>query len=151
MTGEQKTRPGTGDVAAFVAGIEDAAKLPARIESLRLGFFPSPSVAIEGLAIAQPAGYGEGPFITVGELRLRIPWSGIFGVSEVAQVDAADATVRLVVNPDGSANWTKLGGEPVAGGLAREPVGQGDPGDPGHALRCNRGYFRVKRSCWGLR
>ncbi len=109
----------------MVAGwIEDAARLPAGVESLRLGFLPSPSVTIEGLSIAQPAGFGDGPFITAGELRLRIPWSGIFGVSDVTSIEARDASARLVVNPDGMANWSKLGGEPVPGPAAApaEPV-----------------------------
>lgn len=109
----------------MVAGwIEDAAGLPATIESLGLGFFPSPSVRIGGLAIAQPPGFGDEPFVTVGQLRLRIPWSDIFNVSEVETISASDATVRLVVNPDGTANWSKLGGEPVpdAAPLAAEPV-----------------------------
>ena len=43
----------------MVAGwIEDAAGLPASIESLGIGWFPSPSVDIRGLAIAQPPGCG---------------------------------------------------------------------------------------------
>ncbi len=109
----------------MVAGwIEDAAGLPATVESVGLGFFPSPSVRIGGLAIAQPPGFGDEPFVTVGQLRLRIPWSDIFSVSEVEAISASDATVRLVVNPDGTANWSKLGGEPVPGTTApdAEPV-----------------------------
>jgi AsmA protein len=109
----------------MVAGwIEDAARLPATVESLGLGFFPSPSVRIGGLAIAQPPGFGDEPFVTVSQVRLRIPWSGIFNISEVETISASDATVRLVVNPDGTANWSKLGGEPVPGATApaAEPV-----------------------------
>ena len=109
----------------MVAGwIEDAAGLPATVESLGLGFFPSPSVRIGGLGIAQPPGFGDEPFVTVGQLRLRIPWSDIFSISEVETLSASDATVRLVVNPDGTANWSKLGGEPVSGATApaAEPV-----------------------------
>jgi uncharacterized protein involved in outer membrane biogenesis len=104
--------------------IEDAAGLPATVESLGLGFFPSPSVRIGGLAIAQPAGFGDEPFVTVGQLRLRIPWTEIFDISEVETISAADATVRLVVNPDGTANWSKLGGEPApaTAAPAAEPV-----------------------------
>ncbi len=100
----------------MVAGwIEDAAGLPATVESLHIGFFPSPSVDIGGLAIAQPPGFGSDPFITVGHLEVRIPWSGIFDATEVEAIAATDATVRLIVNPDGTANWSKLGGEPMPG------------------------------------
>jgi AsmA protein len=109
----------------MVAGrIEDAAGLPAAVESLGLGFFPSPSVRIGGLAIAQPAGFGDEPFITVGQVRVRIPWSDVFNVSDLETISASDVTVRLVVNPDGTANWSKLGGEPVPGATppAAEPV-----------------------------
>ena len=76
----------------MVAGwIEDAAGLPTSIESLGLGFFPSPSVDIRGLSIAQPPGFGEAPFATVGRLRIRIPWSGIFDATELHEVAATDA------------------------------------------------------------
>ena len=84
----------------MVAGwIEDAAGLPSSIESLGLGFFPSPSVDIRGLAIEQPPGFGEEPIVTVGRLRIRIPWSGIFDATDVREIAATDATVRLIVNP----------------------------------------------------
>ena len=100
----------------MVAGwIEDAAGLPASIGSLGISLFPSPSVDIGGLAIAQPPGFGDGPFVTVGRLEIRIPWSGIFNVTDVHEIAASDATVRLIVGRDGATNWSKLGGEPVPG------------------------------------
>jgi uncharacterized protein involved in outer membrane biogenesis len=105
--------------------IADAAGLPATVESLGLGFFPSPSVRIGGLSIAQPPTFGDEPLVTIGQLRLRIPWTEIFDISEVETISASDATVRLIVNPDGTANWSKLGGEPVPGAAAApaaEPV-----------------------------
>ena len=93
----------------MVAGwVEGAVGLPATVESLGLGFFPSPSATIRGLAIAQPPGFGDEPFVTVGMLRLRVPWSGIFDVSVIESIAASDATVRLLVNPDGTSNWSKL-------------------------------------------
>jgi len=104
-----------GMVAGWIA---DAAGLPSSIESLGLGFFPSPTVDIRGLAIAQPPGFGEEPFATVGRLRIRIPWTGIFGATDVHEIAATDATVRLAVNLDGDANWSQLGGEPDAGAAA---------------------------------
>jgi len=110
-----RTTLARGMVAGWIA---DAAGLPSSIESLGLGFFPSPSVDIRGLAIAQPPGFGEEPFVTVGRLRIRIPWSGIFDATDVHEIAAADATVRLIVNPDGDANWSKLGGEPDDGAAA---------------------------------
>jgi AsmA protein len=117
-----RTTLARGMVAGWIA---DAAGLPSSIESLGLGFFPSPSVDIRGLAIAQPPGFGEEPFATVGRLRIRIPWSGIFDATDVHEIAATDATVRLVVNPDGDANWSQLGGKPDDGAAApsaAEPV-----------------------------
>ena len=98
--------------------IEDATGLPASVESLALGIFPSPSVDVRGLAISQPPGFGEEPFATVGRLRIRIPWSGIFDPAQVHEIDATDAAVRLVVNPDGIANWSKLDAEDDPGAAA---------------------------------
>src|SRR5688572_13412187 len=95
--------------------VEDAAGLPASIGSLGIGLFPSPSVAIRGLAIAQPPGFGDRPFVTVGRLEIRIPWSGLFNVTDVHEIAASDATVRLIVGRDGSSNWSKLGGESAPG------------------------------------
>lgn len=106
-------------VRGMVAGgIEDAAGLPTSIESLGIGLFPSPSVDIRGLAIAQPPGFGEGPFVTVGRLEIRIPWSGIFKVTDVHAIAASDATIRLIVDRDGGSNWSNLGGEPTPGATA---------------------------------
>ncbi|HEU4516362.1 MAG TPA: AsmA family protein [Steroidobacteraceae bacterium] len=107
----------------MVAGwITDATGLPAEIESLGIGFFPSPSVDIGGLTIAQPPGFGDEPFATVGRLEIRIPWSGIFRISEVRELSAQDATVRLVVDRDGVANWSRLGGEPSTDAPAPDPA-----------------------------
>ncbi len=96
----------------LVAGwIEDAAGLPASVQSLGIGFFPSPSADLHGLTIAQPPGFGDEPLATVGHLRVRLPWSGIFNLTDIREVAASDATVRLIVNPDGAANWSQLGSE----------------------------------------
>jgi AsmA protein len=99
----------------MVAGrITDATGLTAAIQSLGIGFFPSPTVDIRGLTIAQPPGFGDEPFATVGRLRVRIPWSGIFSVSELRELSAEDAIVRLVVDRQGIGNWSKLGAKPAA-------------------------------------
>ena len=98
----------------MVAGrITDATGLTAEIQSLGIGFLPSPSVDIGGLTIAQPSGFGDEPFATVGRLRVRVPWSGIFRLSELRELSAEDAILRLVVDRAGIANWSKLGGEPA--------------------------------------
>ena len=102
-------------VRGMVAGwITEATGLPAEIQSLGIGFFPSPSVDIGALTIAQPPGFGDEPFATVRRLRVRIPWSGIFRFSELRELSAEDAIVRLVVDRQGLSNWSKLGAEPGA-------------------------------------
>jgi AsmA protein len=121
----------------MVAGrITDATGLTAAIQSLGIGFFPSPTVDIGGLTIAQPPGFGDEPFATVGRLRVRIPWSGIFSVSELRELSAEDAIVRLVVDRQGIANWSKLGAEPA--GDAPSPDAQAADWALG-SLRLERG------------
>ena len=124
-------------VRGMVAGwITDATGLPAEIESLGIGFIPTPSVDIAGLTIGQPPGFGDEPFATAGRVRVRIPWSGIFRISEVRELSAQDATLRLVVGHDGVANWSRFFSEPAAG-TAPAPA---EPADWAvDALRLQRG------------
>ena len=89
--------------------ISDSIGLPATIESLQLGFFPSPSADIGGLAIAQPSGFGDEPFLTVRRLRLSLPWGRLFSRNTLNSVDITEATARLIVGADGVANWSKIG------------------------------------------
>jgi uncharacterized protein involved in outer membrane biogenesis len=148
-----------GMVAGWIA---DAAGLPARIETLRLGFFPSPSVHIGGLEIAQPPGFGESPLLAVGRLELRIPWGSVFNASRVKLATASDATARLVVGADGVANWSKLGGEPARGVEPGKPPRR--PAEPPSAppagwflgaLKLERGAIEFRdhaaKSHWQLR
>jgi AsmA protein len=55
---------------------------------------------------------------------VRIPWSGIFGVSHVRSLAASDVTVRLIVDRDGVGNWSLLGGDEAASTVppAAEPA-----------------------------
>ena len=90
--------------------ISDSIGLPATIESLQLGFFPSPSADIGGLAIAQPPGFGDERLLTVGRLRLSLPWGRLFSRNTLNSVDITEASARLIVGADGVANWSKIGG-----------------------------------------
>ena len=89
--------------------ISDSIGLPATIESLQLGFFPSPSADIGGLAIAQPPGFGNDPFLTVGRLRLSLPWGRLFSRNILNTVVITEASARLIVGGDGVTNWSKIG------------------------------------------
>jgi hypothetical protein len=88
--------------------VADAAGLPASVETLGLGFFPSPSIEISGLTIAQPAGFGEAPLLSVERARIAVPWSRLFGTTRLNAIEVSDATVRLIVAADGASNWSRL-------------------------------------------
>jgi len=81
--------------------VSERVGLPATVESLRIGLVPSPSIEIGGLAIAQPPGYGDEPLLTVGRLRLELPWGSLFGGSRLRAVEVSEATARLAVGADG--------------------------------------------------
>ena len=89
--------------------ISERVGLPATVESLRVGFLPSPSLEIGGLAIAQPPGFGTDPFLSVDRLRLELPWGSVFGGSRVHAASVSGATARLAIAADGTSNWSKLG------------------------------------------
>ena len=95
-----------GRVAALIA---DVAGQPTSIERMRIGLWPTPSLEIGGLAIAQPPGYGGEPILSVGKVRLEIPWGSIFDLSDMKSIEISDATARLAVGADGVGNWSKLG------------------------------------------
>jgi hypothetical protein len=94
--------------------ISERAGLPATVGTLRVGFLPSPSLEIGGLTIAQPPGFGTEPFLSVGRLRLELPWGSIFGASRLRAVSVSDATARLAVRADGASNWSQLGADAAA-------------------------------------
>jgi uncharacterized protein involved in outer membrane biogenesis len=102
--------------------VSERVGLPATVDSLRIGFLPSPSFEMEGLAIAQPPGYGSEPFLSVKRVRLELPWGSIFGGSRVHAVEVSEATARLAVGEDGVANWSKIGGGAAAESEPAEPA-----------------------------
>lgn len=90
--------------------ITERTGLPATIGALRVGFFPSPSLEIGGLAIAQPPGFGDEPLLSVARLRVELPWGSVFGGARLTSLEVSQATARLIVGTDGAANWSTLGG-----------------------------------------
>lgn len=101
--------------------ISERAGLPTTVESLRIDLLPWPSLEMGGLAIAQPAGFGSDPLLSVGRLRVELPWGSVLGGARLHAVSVSDATARLAVGPDGISNWSKLGGGPAAGEAAAAP------------------------------
>jgi len=100
-----RTQLARGVVAGWIA---EASGLPATVEKLRLGFLPRPSVDIDGIAIAQPPGFSGKPMLEIGRLRLSLPWSSVFDMTQLDAVEISDATARLAVGADGVSNWSKL-------------------------------------------
>ena len=88
--------------------IAEATGLPASVESLRAGFLPRPYVVVGGLVVTQPPGFDAGPLIEAGEVRVAMPWSSLFGATDVASLSVADAVARPVKSADGTDNWSGL-------------------------------------------
>jgi len=102
--------------------------LPVTIETLSVGIFPTPSVEIGGLSIAQPAGFGTDPLVEAGSARVALTWSAAFGGDPaIRSIAISDLTVRPAYIADGSDNFSalierlvKLAGE----GPSRWSIGQ---------------------------
>ncbi len=92
--------------------ISERTGLPATVDTLRIGFFPSPSLELGGLEVAQPAGFGSDPLLSVGRLRLELPWGSVFGGARLHAVSLSEPTARLAVDGDGVSNWSLIGAPP---------------------------------------
>jgi AsmA protein len=103
--------------------------LPATVGSLGIGFLPSPSLEIEGLALAQPPGYGGEPLLSVERLRLELPWGSIFSRDRLDTLILSGATLRLIVGADGVANWSKVGRAPAAPAAPAPDAAEAPPPD----------------------
>lgn len=88
--------------------ISEATGLPTTVGFLRAGFLPQPYLVVGGLAVAQPPGFDAAPLIEAGEVRVTVPWGGLFGATDVALLAVADAIVRPVKAADGADNWSAL-------------------------------------------
>jgi AsmA family len=107
----------------LIAGrITEATGMPCRLASLRLGFLPSPSLDLGGIRFDQPPGFGAEPLLEIGRLQVRLPWRSLLGVARLDAVEVSDATARLVVDRDGSANWSAFFGGSQAGGAPAQRV-----------------------------
>ncbi len=99
------------DAARRAAGnyLGELTGLPVAVAGLSIGFLPTPTLALNGLAIAQPPGFGADPLLDVGNARLSISWRSLFGGDPAIRLIAiSDATVRPAFIADGSDNWSLL-------------------------------------------
>lgn len=88
--------------------VSEATGLPTTVESLTLGFLRGPSIELHGLAVAQPAGFGDEPLIEVGRARITAPWSSLFGDPVAHGIAIEKAVLRPRVKADGSDNWSAM-------------------------------------------
>ena len=99
------------DAARRAAGnyLGELTGLPVAVAGLSIGFLPTPTLAFDGLAIAQPPGFGADPLLDVGNARLSISWRSLFGGDpELRSITISDAIVRPAFIADGSDNWSAL-------------------------------------------
>jgi len=102
--------------------------LPVTVETLSIGIFPTPSVEVGGLAVAQPAGFGTDPLLEAGSARVALAWGAVFGGDPAMRsIAISDLTVRPEYIADGTDNFSalierlsQLGGE----GESRWSIGQ---------------------------
>ncbi|MGH8249568.1 MAG: AsmA family protein [Steroidobacteraceae bacterium] len=102
--------------------ITEKTGLPATVASLRIGYFPGPSLVVGGLSIAQPPGFGDEPLLQIGQARVSMPWSSLFGAPAVESLSIAEAVARLIVAADGKDNWSALIDRLAEPGEAGEPA-----------------------------
>ena len=107
--------------------VTDATGFPSTVGRLRVGFLPSPRLTIDGLAIAQPPGYGEEPLLEVDRVEASLPWRRLVGLTErIEAVAVLGAVARLRVGVDGVTNWSVLLPEPTAD-EAPQPAESAEP------------------------
>ncbi len=107
----------------ITAAIEDATGRKAEIADLELGLFPSISLQMSGLEIANAEGMPTPTMVSVGSADLQVALFPLFGRSvAVERLVVSDLAVSLAVAEDGRQNWVF---EPRAGGEAPAPQGAG--------------------------
>lgn len=91
-------------VAALVS---EATGLPATVEAVSIGLWRGPSFELHGLALTQPAGFGQKPLVEVGTLRITAPFGSLWGDPVAHSVIVEEAVMRPAIAADGSDNWSR--------------------------------------------
>lgn len=114
----------------------------AKLKSLYLNLFGG-SVTIRGLEIAQPEGFGDGDFLTLGKAKVNLSLSSLLiGRIKVSSVRVADLAVTVVNNTNGVMNVTMLA--PPSEAPVEEPAVEETPVEPSN-LAVRVGKIRVDR------
>ena len=84
---------------------------PVKLTALSVSGFPLPGVRLKGLEVAEDPAFGPGPFVAVGEGRLRIRLRPLFsGRVELADLTLEEPRIALVEDSGGRLNLASLGG-----------------------------------------
>jgi len=83
---------------------------PVRFASLSVSALPVPSVRLKELRVAEDPAFGAGPFVTVGEGRIRVRlWPLLSGRVELADLTLMGPRIALVEDAAGRLNIASLG------------------------------------------
>src|SRR5262245_60711691 len=86
----------TGIGRNWVAGrLAAATGLPVTVGDLSVGFVPRLALSVGTVTVSQPEGFGPAPLAEIGQARIVLPWSSLFGRTAVQSVAIEDAVVRL--------------------------------------------------------
>lgn len=99
---------------------------------LSISALPLPSVRLRQLQVAEDPAFGPGPFVTVGEGRMRIRLRPLLqGRVELADLTLDEPRIRVVEDPTGRLNVATLGPSGPPGPSAPPRVGTTRPGAAG--------------------
>jgi AsmA protein len=117
----------TPAVQAQVAqAVSHALGRPVKLASLSVSLLPLPSVRLKDLRVADDPAFGTGPFVTVGEGKIRIRLRPLLsGRIELADLTLVGARIALIEDAAGRFNVTSLGvPAPASPGSPRGGVGR---------------------------
>src|ERR1700675_1975198 len=81
-----------------------------RFASLSVSALPVPTVRLKDLRVAEDPAFGAGPFVTVGEGRIRVRlWPLLSGRVELADLTLMGPRIALIKDAAGSLNIASLG------------------------------------------
>ncbi len=90
---------------------------------LRLSFFPWVGLEIHQARLAQPAGFGEQPFLRVQKAQARLDLQALLrGRLELGTLLGTGWSLHLIRAPDGRTNWEEWRGPVMERPLAVQPL-----------------------------
>ena len=111
--------PALVDTPAIQAYVSHAASQalgrPVKFTALSISALPLPTVRLTGLEVAEDPGFGQGPFVTVSEGRMRIRIRPLLqGRVELADLTLKEPRIHVVEDTAGRLNVATLGGGSTA-------------------------------------